>query len=272
MGRLGASGLSLLIGGATTFIIVQRQHGRALKICAEALDATRADLDLQREAARTMQKQFSSMAMSLLLPSPQPAAPVATGPVSSSIPSQTPKEPPQGAEDEQVRDIDTPAARRALRVSLRGVNYPLFREMGLTKEDAEHVVDALVGIQGDLAKAASKELDPAQGHEIYHRALVNALGAERAGKYESLTESLPARAELRTLRNYLEDMGTPLSEEQQTKLLGMLGQAGRQEGIPATPNTAPQSDLLAQASDVLSEDQAKYLADFLPLIEHPPTP
>jgi hypothetical protein len=141
--------------------------------------------------------------------------------------------------------------------------------MGLSTEEAERAVDALVGIQEDLAKVSREEIDPARGREIYHRALVDALGPERASKYESLTESLPARAELRTLRNYLEDVGTPLSDEQQSKLLAVLAKTQGQTGSPAAPpDPSPAVQLMAQAHDVLSKEQTKYLGDFLPLIEH----
>src|SRR6185312_14893510 len=117
------------------------------------------------------------MATSLLLPAPQPAT--SGGAASAAAASLAQKEPPQPVEDEHVAQIETEAARRAARVSLRGVNYPLCRELGLAKEEAERVVDALVGIQGDLATVASEELDPVRGRAASLGAAIRETARER---------------------------------------------------------------------------------------------
>jgi hypothetical protein len=160
-------------------------------------------------------------------------------------------------------DAEVPSEEQ-LRFLVMSMNAPLFRELGLSTVELEATLRALSNVQLAFAGLDPNDVDHEKVRTETRAELVKALGSTKADRFEALQRTLPARAQLRELRNYLEDVGTPIDERQQGALLATLADAARgqhargAEGFVALPNDV----FLARARTILSADQLQHFDDF----------
>jgi hypothetical protein len=160
-------------------------------------------------------------------------------------------------------DAEVPSEEQ-LRFLVMSMNAPLFRELGLSTTELEATLRALSNVQLAFAGLDPNDVDHEKVRAETRAELVKALGSNKADRFEALQRTLPARAQLRELRNYLEDVGTPIDERQQTALLATFADSAREqhargaEGFVALPNDA----FLARARTILSTDQLQHFEDF----------
>jgi hypothetical protein len=142
------------------------------------------------------------------------------------------------------QDLLTPEQRRALARQRYG---GLIRELALAPDGTARLLEAL------------------SQPDVTHEAIVAAIGDRDAARFEALKASLPARQELRRLRDQLEDIGEPLSEEQYRALIrAVSAQSGEKPSRPPQGESAQDSlelyrDWLSEREHTLHADAAKVL-------------
>jgi hypothetical protein len=153
----------------------------------------------------------------------------------------------------------------------------LFRELGLSPEDTARA-RAVLSDQEERAVGSSDEEAAARRRE--QDALTSAIGREKAERFSQLKASLPARSELRRVRDRLEEAGEPMSGEQQRALVAVMsslpGSSPRpipgeslEQGIERFRSWTSERDraFRERASDILSEGQQRTLEEAAELRE-----
>jgi len=175
-------------------------------------------------------------------------------------------------------------------MALRGYGE-LLRELELSPQQRDALLDAIVAHQqrtesafrglpggpmgtlpnGDAVRAKMQELGERHKSEI-----ASAIGARKAGEFEALQKTLPMRMELRQVRDHLEAVGTPVSDEQRAKLLAIMKERQLERPAPSASGSMPEQGfdqyrqwraehgqrLLEGAAEVLSSEQLERLQEY----------
>jgi hypothetical protein len=121
--------------------------------------------------------------------------------------------------------------RKTLALRTRGA---LLRELALTPEQRDAVLDAIVAQEYRSAQSMSDlrhddEPNPEEQratvnaqHRKYKEDVVAAIGQEKATQLEALERTQPALAEVKLVRESLDAAGLPIDEAQRSRLLSIL--------------------------------------------------
>jgi len=145
------------------------------------------------------------------------------------------------------------------------VNAPLFRELGLSKSEIDGALRALSGVHLAFEGIEPKDMDPARiarVREQAHAELIQAIGRDKASRFEALQGTLPARSQLRQIRNHLEDMGVAIDERQGAALLEALSQDAPNGAAFGGPLTASSEALTQRMKAILTPEQFRNFEEF----------
>jgi hypothetical protein len=200
---------TLLLAGLCLDFWMQLRHDSAQARAEVQLDA---ELRKQLEGIRVERDRLESDVKGLR------AAQARAAPLTEPTARTNAALAPPGA-----RALELSAEHR--RTMLRQRNGQLFRQLGLSDAQIEALLDVLAK-QEERARAAKPgaflgAMGPSSDpNELArNRAEIEAVvGSDKAAKLETWQKLFTARHELRRVRDQLEDVGEPLSEEQQNRL------------------------------------------------------
>ncbi|HKP59546.1 MAG TPA: hypothetical protein VJV78_22640 [Polyangiales bacterium] len=119
------------------------------------------------------------------------------------------------------------------KLRLRHSYGALFEELGLSADEVARLLAVLSSQeQRNFSRGRSSSSDTATQDRAE---LEDAIGGTKAAAFEQLRATLPARLDLRRIRDQLEEAGQPMTSEQQRMLLDILRASG--------PDTPPREDL-----------------------------
>jgi hypothetical protein len=101
-------------------------------------------------------------------------------------------------------------------------------------------------------------LDPAEA-EAREREIGAVLGAEKAAQFTELRRGMPARVEVRIIRQNLENLGVPVTAEQERQLVAMM----KNSTPPEPPRPNPGQDPLEASEQFRAwrAERSKYVRD-----------
>ena len=265
--------------GLLAFSMVELQHQKqALSVCRErALQrAAHPSLELKASSENHFSGQFATISAQLLRERALEGAPAnAEGPADCNThcnlgkPAARANSEPEreGSLDDGDHDTDNlvPQTEDQVRFSLSRVNAPIFRELGLSKSEMEGALRALSGVHLAFEGIDPKDMDPARiarVREQAHAELIQAIGRDKASQFEALQQTLPARSQLRELRNHLEDMGVAIDERQRAALLEAMSQDAPKGIAPGGPLAAPSEALMQRLKTILTPEQFRHFEEF----------
>jgi len=259
--------------------VVELQHQKqALSLCrTQALERlAHPSLEATASSGNTLDGQFAAISAALLRERALEAPPVnapgdlqCNGHCDLGSPLARASAEPERQASPEHEDHDTdnliPQTEDQVRFSLMSVNAPLFRELGLSKSEIDGALRALSGVHLAFEGIEPKDMDPARiarVREQAHAELIQAIGRDKASRFEALQGTLPARSQLRQIRNHLEDMGVAIDERQGAALLEALSQDAPNGAALGGPLTASSEALTQRMKAILTPEQFRNFEEF----------
>jgi regulator of replication initiation timing len=231
--------LALLASGAV--LLSSIQSNRALEA---QLATLRAELDAAqtiqkqtldetrriREENETFKKESEHLREKLATAAAEPGTPApASGGRSRGGTSDWMKTMAKMFDDPEMKET----MRNQQRMGIRMLYGEIMRELGLSQEDADIVMDILVDRQMDLSAAAMKQFGEegspgdipaaaAAASETHNDKLKSILGDAKFKELESYESSMGDRWMLNQFESEFSTAGAPLAKDQKTKLLAIM--------------------------------------------------
>jgi hypothetical protein len=135
--------------------------------------------------------------------------------------------------------------RSQVRASNKRIYADVGAALGLSKDEANKLIDLLTDQQSMGFEGARAIADPDERHRLISESLrdakaeiVDLIGAAKAQSLEEYQQTIPARQELEVIVSQLEGVDAGLSEDQQKRLLAVLLQEHNRLPRPNGSDTA----------------------------------
>jgi hypothetical protein len=154
--------------------------------------------------------------------------------------------------------------RAQLRANLKRMHADLAEKLGLSKDDANKLIDLMVDQQMAMMERGRQErggnLTPEQRAAAFaeqqqknQTEVVALIGADKAGEYEAYQESMPARQEVDMLARQLDSNDAGLSKEQRDRMVSALSEERKRVPAPKFSETTSREEY-NQAMSTWQED------------------
>jgi hypothetical protein len=243
---LGLTIAALAFGASTIYLALQLQEERAqADQVAEQMRGLNAHI-AELEKARA-QRQFAGTNPFEVMPTGPRATP--PGAMTKVLPPASAGEPDDAANAGATVVMHSPPRSEAwgkmMRAQIRANNRRLYAdvgtELGLTKDEANKLIDLLSDQQSQDFGEVGDMTDPVQrgAHfEALRRenkaAIIDLIGAAGAEALEEYQQSLPSRQELAMLSGQFEGTDSALTADQSKRLLAVLVEERKRAPMPTT--------------------------------------
>lgn len=243
MRRLHAISAIVAIGVVTSNAYLWRQLGEERARSRQAVEARRRELGDVAQRLLSARASIAQVARSDCAPSACRTRGAAEEPQRAAVGAAAGASAPLS---EAVSEYaPTPREERILALRSHG---ELLREMELSDAETGAIVDVLVahqraldvllrrlggahGLRNGALASARPQIEQLEHDKM--TAVVARLGERRAQRLHELEQTLPARLELKDIRDHLEAVGAPMNEEQKSRMLALLS---GQEPPPSPQN------------------------------------
>jgi outer membrane murein-binding lipoprotein Lpp len=243
---LGLAIAALAFGASTIYLALQlREERTQADQVAEQVSGLNARIaELEKTRA---ERRFAG-------PNPVDVMPMGPGAVPPRAMTRVPPpasadKPDDGANTGETVVMHSPPRSEAwakmMRSQIRASNRHLYAdvgtELGLTKDEANKLIDLISDQQTQDFGGAGEMMDPAQRgarfEELRHEnkaAIIDLIGAAGADALEEYQQSLPSRQELAMLSGQFEGTDSALTADQSKRLLAVLVEERKRVPMPTT--------------------------------------
>jgi hypothetical protein len=183
---------------------------------------------------------------------------------------------------------ESPAAQRYMRAqmkaSMRRQYEDVGQALGLSQEQANKLIDVLSEPQTRMIGLPKGPMDRASimqaaqdAKKRSEDAVAALIGQDKLPQWQEYQKTMPERMQATQVRDELQRMGTPLSDDQRTQLVDILIEQRQQNPRPVYDYSAPSEEtrqawtkwqddadkaLLERAKSVLTKEQYEHYRDY----------
>jgi hypothetical protein len=286
---LGLAIAALAFGASTIYLGLQLREERtqADRVAEQMRGLNARIVDLEKARAERL---FAGSNPELIPMGPGAPPPRAT---TSVPPPASPDKPDEGANAAETLVMNSPPRSEAwakmMRSQVRANNRHLYAdvgtELGLTKDEANKLIELLSDQQTQEFADAGEMMDPVKRGARFEQlrrdnkaAIVDLIGSANAQALEEYQQSLPSRQELTVIASQFEGTDFALTADQSKRMLAVLVEERKRNSMPSTSPGTTQEDAMkayadwqadyndrvaAQARGILTSAQLKSYEDYV---------